>query len=438
MEIKRNTNADKEIFDSEFSAANIPFKEVLKSDNFYCDALFNEYNLTELKPSFSLYLENFFSKAELNEGIEEMHRQVPVSNSKDVIAANFVNLTPFEEKFREIYSDYITKVAKNLMPLEYFCPDIEKTLIVRKLKEISSVFDILKESVFDNETNKYMEPAIRAESIILLAKEINNDILAKDILNSLVNTNDNFLLFRKKNDSENKESDKWKAIKIDFNRLLINAIQNKFNNMDFYHDIAHRLYVWNTKIGETNFRDPFEFIEAKHSEAPFKGKIFYENLIQRLPDHFGAKMRPDFFNEILNYCGQKIEEIKKAAISQKPVNESDLLKIENSQTKNIILKEFESLDHTLGWKYAFSNEHDFKIFLDLLTNFFEYKHYSIPQEVIRLKKDCKTRFAKSLRPIHKDLSENQLKSDIEFFKLIRVLNHFEKLTDIQIYNAITR
>lgn len=111
-----------------------------------------------------------------------------------------------------------------------------------------------------------------------------------------------------------------------------------------------------------------------------------------------------------------------------------------SKTKKIISDEFENLDKIKGWKYAFGNEQDYNMFLDLLTSYFEYKPYSMPTELINLKRDCKTRFAKALSPIHKELSnENKkLKSDAEFFKIIRLLNHFSKLTDTQIYDAITR
>jgi hypothetical protein len=80
--------------------------------------------------------------------------------------------------------------------------------------------------------------------------------------------------------------------------------------MNFYEEIAHKLYVWNTTIEETDF-EPFDFIEAKHNEAPFKGKVFYQNLIHAMPKHFGAKMRNDFFKEVLQYCKIKIDNIDK-------------------------------------------------------------------------------------------------------------------------------
>lgn len=80
--------------------------------------------------------------------------------------------------------------------------------------------------------------------------------------------------------------------------------------MTFYEEIAHRLFVWKTEIGDTKFFDPFEFIEEKHKEARFKGPVFYQNLMRALPNHFGAKLRNGFFVEVLQYCKRKIDELK--------------------------------------------------------------------------------------------------------------------------------
>jgi hypothetical protein len=104
----------------------------------------------------------------------------------------------------------------------------------------------------------------------------------------------------------------------------------------------------------------------------------------------------------------------------------------------LISNKFEEIDRVNGWKYAFSSESDYNTFLELLTSYFAFKEYSLPKKIINLKRTTKTRFAKALSPIHKDLSNIPLKSDNEFFKLIRVFNHFEKLSDDEIYQAITR
>jgi hypothetical protein len=83
--------------------------------------------------------------------------------------------------------------------------------------------------------------------------------------------------------------------------------------MDFYTDIAHQLFIGKTKIGETFFKDPFEFIEQHHQRAPFKGTVFYSNLLLALPNHFGAKMYPDRFRKLADYCGSKIAEYTPAS-----------------------------------------------------------------------------------------------------------------------------
>lgn len=79
--------------------------------------------------------------------------------------------------------------------------------------------------------------------------------------------------------------------------------------MKYYDEIVHRLYIWETKIGDTEF-EPFDYIEAKHNEATYKGKVFYQNIINAMPNHFGAKMRNEFFKEVLHYCKQKINAIQ--------------------------------------------------------------------------------------------------------------------------------
>lgn len=108
------------------------------------------------------------------------------------------------------------------------------------------------------------------------------------------------------------------------------------------------------------------------------------------------------------------------------------------KTRLIISNHIETIDSNLGWEYAFNNQDDYDLFLNLATGFFNYNPIPSPNQIIRLKLNCKTRFAKTLNLIYKELSNRTLKSDVEFFKLIRILNHFQNLTDIEIYNAVTR
>jgi len=125
----------------------------------------------------------------------------------------------------------------------------------------------------------------------------------------------------------------------------------------------------------------------------------------------------------------------KAEIGNK---EPQPISINESRTKEVINETLANMDKQ-GWEYAFVSEQDYNSFTDLLTNFFEYKSYSLPETTIQLKRSCKTKVAKALGEIHKELSnENKLSTDAEYFDLIRILNHFEKETEGDLYKALTR
>jgi hypothetical protein len=183
-------------------------------------------------------------------------------------------------------------------------------------------------------------------------------------------------------------------------------IEDKIRELLFYcKGIEKDLSTKQYEFLEDREQDKADCIEAE------RYKIYLESLLL----HFSSPQQPTRLN-----VEQSVNEV--------------------SRTKQVIIDALESIDKVNGWKYAFNNENDYNIFLDLLTNYFEYKPYSIPQKTISLKRDCKTRLAKAFSPIHKELSnENKkLKSDLDFFQLIRVLSHFKSSTDAEIYQAITR
>ena len=105
--------------------------------------------------------------------------------------------------------------------------------------------------------------------------------------------------------------------------------------------------------------------------------------------------------------------------------------------KQFIANELDTIDN-LGWSYAFTNETDFNLFLDLLACYFCFEPYNIPKTTIKLKRGSKSRLAQTLNSIHKEFSERPLRFDVEFYKLLRIITPFEKMTDIEIYKAITR
>lgn len=212
-------------FIREFSAASIPFKEIFKNHKSFYEALFNEFIDAETKPCFSLYRKQSISGRKLNEGFENANHQIPDSNPKNKVAANYIAKTEIEKKLIELHYKFQIKVAKNKLSKKYYCQDIEKTNIVIIFKEIDEIYEILKESVFDETTNKYTEAEIRAESIISLAENLNDKILSKEVLNTLKTDNDNILLQLRNTDKNNELQNRWKALKSYFNKILLKAIE---------------------------------------------------------------------------------------------------------------------------------------------------------------------------------------------------------------------
>jgi len=112
-------------------------------------------------------------------------------------------------------------------------------------------------------------------------------------------------------------------------------------------------------------------------------------------------------------------------------------KDDNNHIEKFILEEFNNM-HKDNWKYAFINESDFLKFVKILTCYFQNIQYELPNEPIKLKRGCKTVLSRVFNPIHKEFKTIKLKHDNEYLNIIRVLEHFNKLSDASIYKDITR
>lgn len=131
----------------------------------------------------------------------------------------------------------------------------------------------------------------------------------------------------------------------------------------------------------------------------------------------------------------KAKKIIELSESEKSLNQVDFDSQEAIKTKNKIDNYFEAM-HTKGWNYAFQTEEDYNIFSGLLIAYFTFQSYNLPDAIIKLKKRTKTRIANVLREIHKDLSEKTLRTDKEYFEIIRILNHFKN--EVDLYRTLTK
>lgn len=245
---------------------------------------------------------------------------------------------------------------------------------------------------------------------------------------------------------------KWyengKKVKSDWDFMtdsgIIKGMKERFNvDINPTHDFnmlkRHRLKQYETYLSEIKNER-----ELNHQDTtPFEENYFYYGwlnhelkaisnwLSDTYPNGEKKRIRPSESEqfELLkyrNFIDQEILKLQK--IDEEIPDES-----EPSRTKEIIE------DHLRTTKeFAFNSDKDYNTFLGLLINFFTYKPFKLPSNKIKLKRGCKTRFSPIFNSIHLELSEKKLKGDLEYFKIIKVLNHFSELSDDQIYKLITR
>ncbi|PQA90693.1 hypothetical protein B0A69_20415 [Chryseobacterium shigense] len=91
-----------------------------------------------------------------------------------------------------------------------------------------------------------------------------------------------------------------------------------------------------------------------------------------------------------------------------------------------------------GWQDIFNIEDDYHKFVGILTEYFEFKKLNINDISFKLKRTTKTKTASILRDVHKNLSNIPLKSDFEFFRIIKLLHHFKDDPDNDIYKALIK
>jgi hypothetical protein len=198
------------------------------------------------------------------------------------------------------------------------------------------------------------------------------------------------------------------------------------------------LMVFDNAEGKTTEQQRQEAIEYCEQELKELSEIGLHSFSVYLPAVTNGRIFGNMtYDEVLQI---KIAILKAYQKTQPSVEQipPQPISINESRTKKVIFETINNIDKQ-GWQYAFISEQDYNLFTDLLTNFFEYKPYTLPDTTIQLKRTCKTKVAKALGEIHKELSnENKLSTDTEYFKIIRVFSHFKNETEGDLYKALTR
>lgn len=184
-------------FIREFNKLKFPFYEMFVKDKTLKISLYNEFIQTDIKPNYNLFILNYFTQKEIITGIEEAHKNIPINKSNNLaLVASFIISTNFENKWRELYSDFLNRVAKNELESKYYSFNLEKTETVELLKRIDINIIDFKKFVLKkyNPDNYFIEAKVFSESIVSSINKLKYENLRNRILEEILVDEQNIYL----------------------------------------------------------------------------------------------------------------------------------------------------------------------------------------------------------------------------------------------------
>jgi|TARA_R110002153_G_C13330970_1_gene498000 phosphoglycolate phosphatase-like HAD superfamily hydrolase len=382
----RNNYKDKQQYDKVQAQLESKFKTLQENTAHLIKAKARELNLCNFdnEPNYSF------------NGVETEIRQLKDNFSNEDL--------PEILKHKSQYIKYRSNTHCTFLSLQFFFNELDEIA--------KSLFDYFKEDISQNEFEPFETKAIEVNSIAEAAQRFNKQRPTKFIIPNFMGKTQNRILEKLAN----------------FNFFQIEVIADLEFEGETYKDVKQKN---NDSILTTENWEQYKGTFYTQRMATYKDsytlaeKIKLElSRIEKLP------INETDYQILKDRYRAHLEQIQ--TLPPQPIDK------QQNRTKQVIAETFENMDKK-GWQYAFSTEQDYNLFTNLLTNFFEYKDYSIPETAIQPKRSCKTKVAKALGEIHKELSnENKLSTDTEYFNIIRVLSHFQNEKERDLYKALTR
>lgn len=156
-----------------------------------------------------------------------------------------------------------------------------------------------------------------------------------------------------------------------------------------------------------------------------------------------ASQRADSEEEVVRSAFKKVEDEivfqldfwndKKTSLQPR----QEHVKANADPTQKIISRLFCDVDEK-GWEYVFRDKKDYESFSNRLVHFFNTGEAGKNTNLISTRPKSKTRFASLLGDIYRELGQNRLKQDAAFFATVRQIDQFSKMSDTDLYKALTR
>ncbi|MBE0661390.1 MAG: hypothetical protein IH597_02895 [Bacteroidales bacterium] len=238
---------------------------------------------------------------------------------------------------------------------------------------------------------------------------------------------------------------------IDFSKRTFQTISFEYFNYDYIPEVLHKGVMPFLYYYRKGFFTGYKLLRANKQEENSKRNLRYINEVTSPPPisdfkdsaiyvywrDMGLKQGRlySIWQTILENPDEFAGLIKNEKIRQEQPSDRRTI----SATRKIIEDSFDEMGSKgqKGWQYAFRTENDFKKFVSLLEKYFMLESYELPEETLLTRPKTKTQIAQAIHRIYKELGE-ELKSDTEFFKIIRYLKVFNESEDAEIYKSITR
>lgn len=218
-----------------------------------------------------------------------------------------------------------------------------------------------------------------------------------------------------------KRLDEYFKVTDEKQRVLTNSVKESFYNILKYCLIEIEPIIKTQKV----FKNSVYEISKKHHILFLECNIFLDDL-----------MTFDFWNECVN---EAIDNFFNYPHTSKPYHEDEKApKVVNTELLEQIRQRFEAMDKK-GYQYAFRTEDEFYSFCNVLALYFDNSTFN-DIETVQLNPRTKTRIASTLNLIYSKFIKDDLslKTNKDFFRIVRFLAPYKEKTDDEIYKALTR
>jgi len=249
------------IFEHELAVCqNLPYMSIFELEPFR-EYLFEEFLLTERKPCFWLYHEQYYSQEEWEKMRDEMNAEIPAYSGNESIAAPTIPFSKYDISLNLIYLEFIEKHTNNDLDQQFFCPDILNTPTALILSKIDEALDYLKVPDFNNE-----RLVLYVEIISDDLKAISKVDLRKKILEKLTDDDLNYKAILQEDNGVSLK--KWQKNKFEFNHLIKNVFSNQEQSANLDKQDHSKLFVELNKYITGISAKEFTNIIQYHSTTP--------------------------------------------------------------------------------------------------------------------------------------------------------------------------